>query len=185
MNNINLLPKVPLLRRFYIPLLMLLVALFVIAGALICTWSYLLAKNNAVIRHDADLAQATVNRLRKEREVDPLTKNTAALAAEIQKLKTSRRDWSPVLDAIIASLPANARMVDANAADLNSVTANCEFSTVTDLADYVAKLQHNPLIAEAAVKDIHRLEKEVAPKASVPFFQASITVKLSAIAQPK
>jgi hypothetical protein len=163
MNNINLLPKVPAIQRVFAPVLLVVVFLFIMTGSMIYFYSFHVRNDITQIQAQTGSDQAIIKQLIQARQIDPLTKDYQAFAAEITKLKNARRDWIPVVEAISGQLPKNSRMQNLSVDDAGSLSGNYEFAGISDVAEYMLGLQHNPLVASIAVKGITRIDKIVNP----------------------
>jgi hypothetical protein len=163
MNNINLLPKVPAIQRAFAPTLLVIVFLFMMTGSMIYFYSFHVRSDVIKIQAQAASDQAIVKQLIQARQVDPLTKDYQAFAAEIAKLKNARRDWIAVVETISGQLPKNSRMLNLSAEDSAKLSGNYEFAGIADAAEYMLALQHNSQVAGVAVKGITRVEKVIIP----------------------
>ncbi|NHN30735.1 PilN domain-containing protein [Paenibacillus agricola] len=185
MRNINLLPKIPIIRRIYIPLVISTLAVSVLfAGGLMLYGVYLKAGIAQKEAQSKELSNS-IQSLRLQKTMDEQTKNYQALTADIAKLKQERQFWLPLIELITIQLPEVARIqsmgvvAGANdgkiavsspqAAAAGSQVAGtgqklaitAEFGALEQTAEYVLRLQQSPLLENVLIKSIQRVDGEI------------------------
>lgn len=187
MKNINLLPKVPKLQRIFIPLLVLSVVFFLTLSSSLLYVSHYFKNDKQNVENQIVLSNASIQTLTQQRQMDEQSLNYQNLQAEIDKYKTKRIDWIPVLETISSKLPLAGRILSAEipkdekkvetngtnpaASQAAPVTMNLklEFANLSSLADYMVLLQSSSLFHSVSILSAVKTEKTFStPVASAP-----------------
>lgn len=131
------------------------------AAALLFVYSSRVETNIAAAVQSMNKTQSVVDQLRQERRIDQTTKDFLTFSEEINLLRNGRRDWVAVFRTIDSEMPPGGSIEEINANDIYNVSVNYQFSSLTDIADYLAALLRSPLIAGVEVKSINRLEQQL------------------------
>jgi hypothetical protein len=194
MKNINLLPKIPLIRRMYIPLIIgTLIVSVTFAGGLLFYGIYLKAGTAQKETQSKELSNS-IQALRLQKTLDNQTKDYQSLAADVAIIKQSRRFWLPLMELTTTQLPEVARIISMNivagtnggnstsssspqpsATGKQAVGAEkqlaitAEFGELVQVAEYVLRLQQSPLLGNVTIKSMQRVEGEIPiPPVPVP-----------------
>lgn len=199
MKNINLVPKVPRIQQIFMPAL-IASSLFSlsIAGALMVYYSHL-GSGLTELQAKSSSLNASVKVLIQKRTVDPQTNDYNLLSADVQKLKENRRYWLPVMELITSQLPEVARVTSVDSGDAQSnapstqaaqtqgnqssnlptaavsrIKISGEFAELTQIAEYIIRLQRSPLVDNISITNVQRMEIALASSASATSGTASI-----------
>lgn len=154
MKPINLIPKIPAVRKYF-SLMMGGIIAVTIGTSGILTYIYVHETEN--IREKGLLKDRQLQRaaqLNQERTTDPTTVQYQALTKEIDVLKPTIRDWQPVFESITHSLPTEARIISMEADASEAVKLHLEMKAIPDIADYVIRLQNMELYSQVSVQSV-------------------------------
>jgi hypothetical protein len=161
MRSINLLPRKPLIKKIFLPLLLLsiLFSLSLCAGLLYFTTNYQIEfKDNT---NEMQAMETRMQQLTKEREIDPLTPDFIKYSALVQKLKSQQMYWNPIYDAVTRLMPEVARVLDMKLDKSGKMLLTMDFLELHQIVDYMIRLEQSGVIEEVIVNRIARLEKKV------------------------
>jgi hypothetical protein len=159
LNNVNLLPRKPLLNQIYIPLVIAMVVVFFGCSFILLFFSFNTDQNMEAERKKIEEANKRIAALTVLHQVDPRTQDYDAYAALLQQLTKSRRDWTPVFELITKNLYKSSRLLSMEVNDKAAVSVNLEFAALNEVAYYTILLQNSPLIEQVSVKGISITKK--------------------------
>ncbi|MED4603473.1 hypothetical protein P9314_22860 [Paenibacillus validus] len=180
MMNINLVPKIPKIQKYFVPLLVTSGAASALAAVLLVTFHFYLEKGLSDKAVAVERLQAEVRAVTQQRVQDPITADFHQFANEIQKLKNERYDWIPVFELLTSQLPEASRLLNmqsyetaASAAPNNAAAASMasepqrsvkllgEFASLQQSMEYMVRLQQSALIEAVHVESITRAPLKV------------------------
>lgn len=179
MMNINLVPKIPKIHKWLIPLLVLIGAVsMLVAGALVA-YHYDLQQGLSGKALAAEQLNANVRELSQQRTVDPVTVEYNKFLKEIQQLRSQRYDWVPVFGLLTSQLPETSRLLTvqynmeaaANSSQAGGavptpyVSLKGEFASLEQSIEYIVRLQQSPLVERVDIEDITRTVVPAVPAA--------------------
>ncbi|TBL80226.1 hypothetical protein [Paenibacillus thalictri] len=175
MKNINLIPRVPFVQKHVLSLAVSVAGLFVVISAVIVAYSYEARFDRAANENTISQLEAQIQFLSKQKAEDPLVKPFTSFTNQVNVLKTSRRNWTPVIEQLTANLPNTARLLTAEAGPNNDqqgqpgakeqLTVTYEFADFIQSADYILLLQKSDFIENITINYVNRMETTPAPKA--------------------
>ncbi|MBO9606318.1 MAG: PilN domain-containing protein [Paenibacillaceae bacterium] len=153
MRAINLLPRIPFVQKWLIPLLALIV-MATVGGILLLSYAYFHA-NSAGERSQNQIQslQTDISKLRQAQQIDAKTQAYNQLQMDITKLQDQRRDWLPIIGAITGNMPTATRLNDFAVAD-NKISLKLQSESVKELASYMTLLDKSGLFQAVAVQSI-------------------------------
>ncbi|WP_127579682.1 PilN domain-containing protein [Paenibacillus koleovorans] len=151
MNSINLLPKVKPIDRYFIPLLILIIAATAAVALVFVYWTLQTGQKTSDERgHVAQLEQR-IAELRTLLKVDPTTQAYLSLEAEVNKLLAGRRDWQQILNGVTGPLPITSRLLRFGSDDGENIKITLEANQMNDVAQYVSLLESTQLFPVVTV----------------------------------
>lgn len=161
MKPINLLPRVPLSRRLYKPVIAGIAALTaVIASGIVLLYAQYAETNRQfeteIARLEGQLLELAAS------EKPPRYADVAAYRHLVEQLEGAGRDWSPVFDLAAGLLPRNSSITAITADEGGKVTVAVRMPGLTEIAAYTEALREAEPIADAAALSF-RLESSTDP----------------------
>jgi hypothetical protein len=180
MKQINLLPKVPWLKRWFMTLLVLGIGVFAITISGLGLWSIRLEITDQRLVEEVASAQDRVALLRQQRVVDPSTKTYQGFLKEVETLRANRFDWPGVIERMREGLPETGRM---NKALLKGGVVELEndFAELIAVASYLDYLGQLGLFEKVTIKSINSIELAAAKQSTSP---SSLRVTPSTVVPP-
>jgi hypothetical protein len=154
LNNINLLPKKPLLHQIYLPLLYTMIIIFVGCGILLFFYSFTTNMNMDAEQKKVDHAKAQIITLTAMHQVDPRTQDFNIFSAKINELKSGKRDWAPIFDLITTNLYKSSRLLTMKVDAKELISADFQFTSLEEVAFYSTLLKNSPYVEKVYSKEI-------------------------------
>jgi hypothetical protein len=179
-KQINLLPKVPWLKRWFMTLLVLGLGVFAIMISGLGLWSIRLANTDQRLVDEVASAQARVALLRQQRVVDPSTITYQRVLKEVEALRENRFDWPEIIDRMREGLSEASRM---NKALLKGGVVELEndFAELGAVASYLDYLGQQGLFEKVTIKSIRSIDLAAANTSMAP---SSLSVTPSTVVPP-
>ncbi|RAV20573.1 PilN domain-containing protein [Paenibacillus contaminans] len=181
MRSINLLPRIPLAQKLFVPLVAGSIVLFGLAGTAIAYYHYVIqAEIEDQKREIAELDKQIV-RLAAERQPDAATQTFKMLTEESRKLAEERRDWREVAEQLTFPMPASSRLTDL-AVKEDKLTVKLEFADMKPAAAYVLALQKRNFFESVSIKTAENVLAPLAPSTPSADSASATSVQSAGIA---
>lgn len=178
MKNINLLPRIPLIQKLFIPM----IAIIVFAAGYGAVTLYVQGTNFASeinqIETDTAVWQASIDRQLERFRVDGLTAQYKAFSQEIERLKGKQQDWQQMIEDIRRLLPEDASIAHMST-DGTVIRSTCEFADKISLAQYMDDVEQLSFVTQIQISAINRVEKELSPEQQVAAYQVVVSATIA------
>ncbi|WP_135551045.1 PilN domain-containing protein [Paenibacillus cymbidii] len=156
MRAINLLPRIPFVQKWLIPLLALIV-MATVGGILLLSYAYFHA-NSAGERSQNQIQslQTSIANLKKAQQIDATTQDYTRLQQAVSNLQKRRRDWLPVINTITSKMPVATRLYDYDAKE-DTIVLKLQSSSIQELAAYMTSLENSGLFKSITVQSIQSM----------------------------
>jgi hypothetical protein len=154
LNNINLLPKKPLLHQIYLPLLYTMIIIFVGCGILLFLYSFSTNMHIDAEQKKVDQTKAQIIKLTAMHQVDPRTQDFNIFSVKINELKSGKRDWVPIFDLITTNLYKSSRLLTMKVDAKDLISADFQFASLKEVAFYSTLLKNSPYVEKVYSKEI-------------------------------
>ncbi|WP_409346905.1 PilN domain-containing protein [Paenibacillus sp. MBLB4367] len=151
MRSINLLPRIPIVQRLFVPLLAGTVLIFGCSGVAITYVHFKMKTDAEQQKHELAELDKQIGRLTAERQIDAGTQTYRALLDETKKLSDARMDWQAVMQELTSPLPSASRLSGLSA-KAEKLSVILDFSDMKAAAEYVRTLQKQSLFDSVAIK---------------------------------
>ncbi|WP_281887218.1 hypothetical protein [Paenibacillus sp. YYML68] len=179
MRNINLVPKIPTIKRLFVPLLVLAGSVTALLAALLLTLHMYVQSGLTDKAAQIDQLTANVRVMMQQRTIDSVTLEYNKLQKEVQQLSHDRFNWMPVIDLLTSELPETARLLsvknkasEESDASLAQPPANTkaaageqqvetvellgDFASLEQTMEYVVRLQQSGLVKRVDISTVAR-----------------------------
>jgi|GEM_PF-3088663 len=158
MKSINLLPKKPFWKRWFAPLMILLVGIYItVASAMYYNLTSIRWQQQAATE-EASRIEQNIALLREQRVPDPKLALLQQFQVTVSQLESSRIDWLPAVQTLTSSLPADATLEKARA-EAGTIALEVQFSTLQSVVDYVRKTRSSNLFDDIQITSVTALQQ--------------------------
>jgi len=156
MRAINLLPRIPFVQKWLIPLLALIV-MATVGGILLLSYAYFHA-NSAGERSQNQIQslQTAIANLKKAQQIDTTTQDYTRLQEAVSNLQKRRRDWLPIINTITSKMPVATRLYDYDAKE-DTIVLKLQCSSIQELAAYMSSLEQSGSFKSITVQSIQSM----------------------------
>lgn len=158
MKNINLLPRVPLERRIFIPVMTAIISVHVLVIVLLVIWIMNAGSSISNAQLEIDRLKAEIQAEAALRVPDPFTVDYEHFKSDITQIKERIRDWSPIMGLVAENLPWNARLTDVSAQSRDMLSVRLQFKDAALIPQYISLLQQNDDVQKVIVSSLVRSE---------------------------
>lgn len=153
MRAINLLPRIPFVQKWLIPLLALIV-MATVGGILLLSYAYFHANSAGDRAHQQiQSLQTAIAGLKQSQQIDATTQDYNHLQEAVSSLQKRRRDWLPVINTITSKMPIATRLYDFDAKQ-DTIVLKLQSSSIKELATYMTSLENSGLFKTISVQSI-------------------------------
>lgn len=154
MRNINLLPKEPFAKQYFVPILACTIVIFLASGSILALAGYRYQADSKEKEKLLEETRSQIVQLSKERIPDPLTVEYNTFAAGIQSIKELRRAWPSIMNALTTALPNAARVTSVQVDSEGKMALQTDFAALEDVTAFVVNVQALPDVGQVTVKSI-------------------------------
>jgi hypothetical protein len=183
MKSINLMPKVPWLKRWFSTLLLAGTGLFLIIGLSLGLVSMRLGGASQTLESEIASVQSKVTFLKKQREIDPITQSYNELNKEVLTIRDNRKDWPSVMEMVTQGMPSSSKLSRAAVTEGRVLELESSFDELGQVADYIVYLKGTGLFEPISVKSVELVDAVEALKSSTAAPQ-SLQVTPSTVVKP-
>jgi Tfp pilus assembly protein PilN len=180
MKQINLLPKVPWLKRWFMTMLVSAIGLFLIVNTGLGLLSIRIKNADQSLADEVAAVRSRVALMQQQRVIDPATKEYQELLKEVEKLKGSRPDWPAIMEQMREGLPQSARMNKASLKE-NAVELENDFYDLGNVAGYLDYLNKLGLFDTISIKSIDSIELTAENQSNSTAVPSSLRVNPSTV----
>lgn len=155
MRNINLLPRKPFAKQYFILLLTAVIGFFILIGGWMA-YSYAETKSNLTKVHEKiESTQLQTQAARSRLTPSEMLQQYNVFIRDLGKLQSASRDWMPVFESISLPLPQLARVTDLTMDPDGALTANYQFAVLEDVAKYIGILESDSSIQSVRIDSMN------------------------------
>jgi hypothetical protein len=168
MKTINLLPREPFAKQYFIPILAAILVICVTTGATLIVVGNHYKSVAEMKRLALEETRSKIIQLSKERVVDPLTTEFNTFTTAIKNTKELRRSWPTFLKALSAVLPNASRITSIQSASDGTLALQMDFTALEDVTAFLVNTQALSEVGSVAIKSVTTTSMSIPKQAPAP-----------------
>ncbi len=158
MMNINLLPKIPFIRKLFMPLLIGIIAFCVIIYAvMLATTINFSSRINQAERDLIQLNKQNVD-LQKTLVADPLVKQYEELSNGIEAIQLTRYDWRDMIESVANLIPHQSRILSMGVNEEFEFMVILQSQDMEKQADFLGRVEQLAFFESVTLQGVTRNE---------------------------
>jgi hypothetical protein len=158
MMNINLLPRVPLIKKVFLPALIAIITIFSVLILTISVSSLQMKLENAETSVQINALESSLTEIQQEKIAEPIVKDYNELSAVIQALDVTRYAWKQVIQDISNLLPSDSRVLSMSLSADHKLMIDMQSKDMEAMAQYMDRLGRLPYFNKIQLNTITQEE---------------------------